>query len=89
MAIDPALLEILVCPVTKQPVSLLDSERLETLNQLIARGEVSSLNGKSVASPLHEALITRTGTTVYPVEQGIPVMLEGEGIDVGNLAGFF
>ena len=89
MAIDPVLLQILVCPVTKQPVSLLDATRLDTLNQLIARKEVSNLNGDSVASPLQEALITRTGTTVYPVEQGIPVMLEGEGIDVGNLDGFY
>ena len=89
MAIDPTLLEILVCPVTKQPVSLLDSKRLDTLNQLIVDGGVSSLNGESVASPLQEALITRTGTTVYPVEQGIPIMLEGEGIDVESLDGFF
>jgi len=88
MAIDPTLLEILVCPVTKQPVSRLESSRLETLNQLIAEGEVSNLSGEAVASPLQEALITRTGTTVYPVEQGIPIMLEGEGIDVENLAGF-
>ena len=88
MAIDPTLLEILVCPVTKQPVSRLESSRLETLNQLIAEGEVSNLSGEAVASPLQEALITRPGTTVYPVEQGIPIMLEGEGIDVENLAGF-
>ena len=89
MTVDPTLLEILVCPVTKQPLSLLDSKRLETLNRLIASGEVYSVSGESVASPLQEALITRTGTTVYPVEQGIPIMLEGEGIAVENLDGFF
>ena len=87
MPIAPTLLEMLVCPVTKQPVSVLSENRLANLNKLIAQGQVQNINGAILASPLSEALITRNGATLYPVEQGIPIMLEGEGIAIENLSG--
>ena len=37
---DRKLLDLLVCPATRQPVALLDSRGLEALNQAIAGGSV-------------------------------------------------
>ena len=88
MCVDRKLLEILVCPVTKQPVSMLSLAKLDLLNRKISAGEVSNHGGTVVSSPLAEALITENGTTIYPVADGIPVMLEDESIDTGLLQDF-
>ena len=85
MTIDRKLLEILVCPVTKQPVSVLTAGKLETLNLAIEGGSVLNHGGGQVTGPLREALITKNGSTVYPVIDGIPVMLEDESIDTVQL----
>lgn len=85
MTIDRKLLEILVCPMTKQPVSLLPAARLESLNQAIEGGGVRNHGGEEVTQPLVVALVTKNGGSVYPVIDGIPVMLEDESIDTAQL----
>ncbi len=81
MTIDRKLLEILVCPITKQPVSVLSGAKFDALNQAIQTGKVVNHGGQRVTEPLREALITKSGGVVYPVIDGIPVMLEDESID--------
>ena len=81
MSIDPKLLEILRCPVTKQNVSYLSDADLEKLNGRIAGGEVNHLDGTPVANPLGAALITENRHIVYKIEDDIPVMIEGLSID--------
>lgn len=80
MTVDRKLLEILVCPITKQPVFPLDQARLDKVNRLIEQGKLQMLGGAKLEEPLQEALITRNGNTLYPVEEGVPVMLEERGI---------
>lgn len=80
MPIDPKLLEILVCPVTKQSVRLLGAARLSYLNARIEEGEVVNHVGGEIDKPFREALVTVNGETIYPVDSGIPVMLEDESI---------
>jgi len=80
MSIDRKLLEILVCPVTKQPISILGDHKLAVLNERIAKGEVENHGGQTLTEPLVSALITQNGTVIYPVESNIPVMLENESI---------
>ena len=80
MAIDRKLLEILVCPVTKQPVSLLSQIRLDKVNRLIEQGKLHTLDGAKLDTPLQQALITQNGNTIYQVHGDIPVMLEEQSI---------
>ena len=87
MPIHPELLKELVCPVTKLPVSMLDSDRLEKLNQLIAGRSIEALGGHPVTRPLTEALITSNNKTIYRIEQGIPVMLEEQAIAADQIVG--
>ncbi|MXZ80797.1 MAG: Trm112 family protein [Gammaproteobacteria bacterium] len=84
MPLNRELLNILVCPVTKLPVRLLSASSLDALNQLIHEGNVENAAGNQIVSPLSEALITQNGSVVYPVEQGIPVMLEDRAIPVNQ-----
>lgn len=86
MSVDPKLLEILVCPITKVSVQVLGKQKLATLNREIADGGVKHLGGTVVDTPLDEALVTTDGRTVYPIDDGIPVMLEDLAIPTEQLA---
>ena len=88
MPIDGKLLEILCCPVSKTPLARLTQARLKKLNQAIAAGEVQYVNGDAVDEPLREALITEDDRVVYPVVDGIPILLENKGIGTTQLQDF-
>lgn len=77
---DRKLLDILVCPATRQPLALLDTSALEALNRAIAAGGVKRVDGEPQREPLREALVTRDRRIVYRVDDGIPVLLVEEGI---------
>jgi uncharacterized protein len=88
MPIDGKLLEILCCPVSKTPLARLTPSRLKTLNRAIAAGEVQYVDGEPVDEPLREALITEDSRVVYPVVDGIPILLENRGIGTTQLQDF-
>jgi len=88
MSIDKHLLEILVCPVTKTPVKVLTKDKLAILNREVDKGEVTYVDGSPVEGPLDEALITEDGRTLYRVSDGIPVMLEEQGISAKQVPGW-
>ncbi len=85
MTVDRILLDVLVCPVSKQPVFPADQEMLDLLNRLIQKGKICSADGKSVERPVSEALITRNHGMIYRVEGGVPIMLEDQGIPADQL----
>lgn len=78
---DKRLLDIVCCPVTKLPLQLLDSAHLAKLNVAISAGQLRNRAAQPLPEPLSEALVTRNGRLVYPVREGIPVLLEEEAID--------
>jgi uncharacterized protein len=88
MAVDGKLLEILCCPVSKIPLNRLEHSRLEKLNAAIAAGSVSYVHGEAVKEPLTEALITDDRRVIYPVVDGIPLLLEEKGIGTTQLQDF-
>jgi len=77
---DKRLLTILRCPVTHKGLSLLKKDKLAKLNEAIAAGKVKTLDGVPLDGPLAEALVTDDGKRLYPVSDGIPVLLEGESV---------
>jgi uncharacterized protein len=80
------LLEILVCPVTQQPLEILQAEKLAALNARIAAGRIQNASGAKVETPITEALITADGKTIYRIDDDIPNMLAEEGIPAAQLA---
>jgi uncharacterized protein YbaR (Trm112 family) len=78
---DKRLLDIVCCPVTQLPLQLLDVERLARLNVAISAGELRNRASEHLPETLSEALVTRDGRLVYPVRDGIPILLEEESID--------
>jgi uncharacterized protein YbaR (Trm112 family) len=78
--IDKDLLEMLACPQTYQSLAVADSATLERANTRIRAGAAKNVAGKPVTDPLAEALVREDGKLVYPVRDGIPVLLVDEGI---------
>lgn len=76
------LLEILVCPETRQPVRLARADELERVNARVRAGELRNRGGEKVAAELREALVREDGRVLYPVDDGIPVMLLDESIEL-------
>lgn len=72
---DRKLLDILVCPATRQPLALLEPAGLEALNRAIRAGTVQRSDGSAQTETLREALVTRDRKTVYRIDDGIPVLL--------------
>lgn len=85
---DRKLLDILVCPASRQPLALLDGKGLEALNRAIAAGKVRREDGSAQADAVREALITRDRRTIYRIDDGIPVLLVEEGIATAQVADF-
>lgn len=85
---DRKLLDILVCPASRQPLSLLDKAGLDALNRAIAGGAVKRNDGSAQADAVREALVTRDRKTVYRLDDGIPVLLVEEGIATAQVEGF-
>jgi uncharacterized protein YbaR (Trm112 family) len=82
MPVSQDLLEILVCPETKQPVRMAPADVLARLNERIRAGQVRNRGGAAVAKELAEGLLREDGRVLYPVDDGIPVMLIEESIEV-------
>jgi uncharacterized protein YbaR (Trm112 family) len=82
---DKRLLTILRCPVTHKGLSLLKKDKLAKLNEAIAAGKVKTLDGEPLEGPLAEALVTDDGKRMYPVNDGIPVLLESESVHLEPL----
>ena len=83
---DKKLLDILACPVTRQPLALLETSRLKSLNAAIEAGRVN-FGEHAQTEPLREALITRDGKRVYRIDDGIPVLLPEEGLEAASIEG--
>jgi uncharacterized protein YbaR (Trm112 family) len=85
---DRKLLDLLVCPTSRQPLARLDSRGLQALNHAIAGGSVAREDGGIQSEPLREALVTADRKRVYRVDDGIPVLLAEEAIATAQLDGF-
>lgn len=84
---DKKLLDILACPISRQPLALLDGARLATLNAAISAGTLA-FGEHTQTTPLQQALITQDGKRLYRVDEGIPVLLPEESIETRTIAGF-
>ncbi len=79
------LLTILRCPVSHKGLAVLKKDRLAQVNAAIAAGLIITHDGSKVVEPLNEALVTDDGKRIYPVADGIPVLLEDESIGLEQL----
>lgn len=84
--IDQDLLDILVCPENKTPVSIADDALINKANELIAGGTLTNRAGEKVTEPIDSGLVREDGTYMYPVRDDIPIMLIDEAIPMEQFA---
>jgi len=82
MPIDNELLEILICPESKQTVSLASAEILERLNSEIDAARLRNRGGDVVEKRIEEGLLREDGKILYIIDDSIPIMLIDQSIDL-------
>lgn len=82
MPISAELLEILVCPETRQPVAPASGDLIDQLNQAVQSGRLRNRGGDKVSEPIQEGLLREDGRILYLIEDDIPVMLIEESVEL-------
>jgi len=82
--VDQELLDILVCPETRQPLRRAGQDILDRLNIAAAAGTLVNRAGTRVAGPVLEGLVREDGLVLYPVREDIPIMLVDEAIPLAS-----
>ena len=80
MPIDPEFLAILVCPKTKKKLRAADGRELAAVNAAIQAGTARNRAGEVVKEALQEGLVPEGEPVIYPIQDGIPVLLTQEAI---------
>ena len=82
---DKRLLTILRCPVTHKGLAIARNDVLDRVNAAIVAGSLANRDGTVLSDPLDEALVTDDQKLIYPIANGIPVLLEGESISLDQV----
>jgi uncharacterized protein YbaR (Trm112 family) len=84
MPINQELLDILVCPDSRQSLSLAGVEEVAGINQRIAKRELVNRAGAVVTQEIEGALIREDRQYFYPIRDDIPVMLIDQAIGLSG-----
>lgn len=63
-----------------QSLRMADPPLIQILNSKLKQGELESCSGQKVAAPLQAGLVREDGRVFYPIRDGIPILLEEEGV---------
>jgi len=82
---DPGLLNIICCPVTRGKLSIATPKQLVLINAEIANSKLKTLDGSIAEKLQSKALINASKTLLYPFEEDIPILLESEAVDIKGM----
>ena len=82
---DPNLLNIICCPVTREKLSVATPKQLALINAEIANNTLKKLDGSIVEEPQSKGLINATKKLFYRIEEDIPILLESKAIEVKGI----
>jgi len=84
--VDAELLEILVCPENKTPVTLADDALVAKANAAVEAGTLKTRAGEVVDKPIDGGLVREDRAYLYMIREDIPIMLIDEAIPLDQLA---
>ena len=83
MSVSLWLESILVCPGENgRRLKMADPVLVESVNRLISSGRVRNRTGTVVSQDLEDALVTEDEKVLFPVCNGIPVLVSDDAIDL-------
>lgn len=85
--IDTELLNILVCPENKTPVTLVDEDVIARANEAIRNGALKNRAGETVEEEIDGGLLREDSAYMYAIRDDIPIMLIDEAIAYDQIAG--
>jgi uncharacterized protein len=83
--IDKELSAILVCPADHTPLSRADDRVVARVNRAIAAGRVTNRAGRLVDQPIGGGLLRADKALLYPILDGIPILLADEAIPLAQV----
>jgi uncharacterized protein YbaR (Trm112 family) len=84
--ISEELLNIIVCPETKQDLILADADLIDSINTLIENGELLNRTRQKVTEKIEGGLIQKEDRQyLYPIRNEIPILLRDESIPLKNI----
>lgn len=84
--IDKELLDIIVCPETKQDLVLAEPGLVERINLLIEKGELRNRSKQAVTEKIDGGLVREDRKYLYPIRDDIPILLIDESISLEGLS---
>jgi uncharacterized protein len=83
--IDPQLLAFLVCPETRTPLHVAEAGLIAHVNELAAQGRLENRRGQVLENPIDGGLVRADGRLLFPIVDGIPLMLIDEAIPLDDV----
>jgi uncharacterized protein len=81
--ISDELLALLRCPQTMQALAVASSEQLAKIETARTAGTLRDRAGNPVSEPVSAGLVRADGTLLFPIRDGIPVLLLDEALPLG------
>lgn len=81
---DESFLSLLRCPRTGGELRLAGAEELAVYNEGVREGRLSNAAGEKVAPAMEGALVSECGLWLYPIQEGIPVLLVDEAVPLAD-----
>lgn len=82
--IKKELLDILVCPESKQELSIAPQKTIDNINEKIKQKKIKNRNGDILQETIQAGLIREDKKYLYPIKDDIPIMLIEEAILITN-----
>ena len=86
MAIDQSLLDLLVCPESREKLVLADAALVTSVNAAIKAGTVKSRAGRLVEAPVDAGLVRSDRRFLYGIREDIPNLLIDDAIPLSGIA---
>jgi uncharacterized protein YbaR (Trm112 family) len=84
---QPDVLSILCCPEDHSKLTSASSSLVAEINTAIRRGQLRNRAGHIIEHRIDGGLARTGGDVVYPIIDGIPVLVRDEAIEIDRLEG--